>query len=153
MRLCENRSEKEAKKWTFEELTLELTRQKLRIPRAIVDWVSEDKETAKWACLRQHATDWTGTHLLRAFRKENEHWIEVDVKEVVEEMADYLSKSLSVKRIMMEVLVNLEVDRFFDLRDRICKKPKVTVGVQKGSCVYLYIRGKKGRPTALQITE
>ena len=139
--------------YTLEEVENQARKLEKEIPRGITEIIRNDKNEEKWVGVRQIATDYAGTHLVKAWKKVNEHWEEINVKDVVDEMADYLYTKVSAKTIIREVLLKLDAQSFIDLTERIVKEPKVTIGIQKGSCVFLYIRGKRGRPFPLQITE
>jgi hypothetical protein len=126
-----------------------------KTPRSEIHWVQDVKtKEVKWASVSQTATDFAGDHLLKAFEKVGDNeWTEIDLGNAIERLTDYLSKSVNVRTVLKEVLVNLDIGSFQDLLHRIEQEPKVTLGVQKGSCVYLYVRGKQGRSFPLQITK
>jgi hypothetical protein len=104
--------------------------------------------------IRKESVDKFGTYLWRLFKEKGvNRFEEVSLERVTEAMAKFLARNVSSKTIIKEVLQKIDSESFADLWERIAKKPVVTVGVQKGSCVYLYVRGKRGSPTALRLTE
>lgn len=104
--------------------------------------------------IRKQSVDKVGTYLWRLFKEKGVNsFEEVSLERVTEAMAEFLARNVSSKAIIKEVLQNLDSESFADLWERIAKKPVVTVGVQRGSCVYLYVRGKRGTSTALRLTE
>ena len=141
------------REWTFEEIEKQSHELEKKIPRGVTEVIRNDKNEYRWVGIRQISTDGIGSHLVKAWKKVNEHWEEIDVKDAAEEMAEYLYTKVSTKTIIKEVLLKLDAQSFTDLVGRIAKKPKVTIGIQKGSCVYLYVRGKQGKAFPLQLTE
>jgi hypothetical protein len=103
--------------------------------------------------IRRWATDRAGTYIWKAFRKVDGDYVEFDFLRDVRYLAKYLAKNITASRIIREVLLKVSLLDLTDLKERIENEAKVTVGVQRGSCVYLYIRGKRGQPAQLQLTE
>lgn len=137
----------ETKKWTLEELkTIEVgvNMQRHRI--------YDKKNVIRWVAFRKDSSDGLGSFLVKLFKRSNDHFEEIDVSKESNRMAKILGKSVSKTTIIREVLVELGGDRFCELLERLEKKPKVTMGIRKGSCVFLYIRGKQGPKQVLQIT-
>ena len=126
----------------------------------IAKTLEKDKEflvqfgKGKYLAVRKLATDEQGTFVSRAYKKVGDDiYEELPYKTMLEQTADFLSKSLNAKSILMDALEKIEPEDAVDIFERIQKKPKITTGRQKGSCSFLYIRGKRGKPTALQLTE
>lgn len=122
----------------------------LKLPRSSLSWIGEKEE---YAAINKESTDGVGSHLVRAFLKKNGGYEEVDLDEAKDKLADYLAPHIQIRTLLKEVLEKLPVEHFIELLERIEKKGKVTLGVQKGSCVWLYVKGKQGKPFPLQITE
>jgi hypothetical protein len=98
--------------------------------------------------IRKESVDKFGTYLWRLFKEKGvNRFEEVPLEKVTEAMAEFLARNVSSKAIIKEVLQKIDSESFADLWERITKKPVVSVGVQKGSCVYLYVRGKRGMPS------
>jgi len=106
-----------------------------------------------WIEFRKESADGLADYLIRAFKRTNDHYVEFDVKEGTTTMAKYLAKKVSTETILKEILVKLDGASFCELLERVKKEPKVTLGIRKGSCAFLYVRGKQGAPVTLQITE
>ena len=103
--------------------------------------------------VRRISVDGVGSYLWKAFKLEEGGYSEIDLKSKIDEASTYLSKFIDSKKIIKEVIEKMTVGDFEDLSKRVKKKPKVTVGVQRGSCVYLYVKGLRGYPASLQLTE
>jgi len=112
------------------------------------EWVTD-----KYVAIRKQSSDGYGDFLVKLFEKVNGHYVEIDLKTELKKMADYLAKSVTAEKLIREVIVELDANQFFDLKQRIEKEGKVTVGVRKGSCVFLHIRGKQGKAAVLQLTD
>lgn len=130
---------------TFEEI-------RAMIPKdGMLDVSGENKE---FIAIHRYATDMAGTYIWKVFKRVDENqYVEFAFEEELETVAKYLARSVTSKRIIKEVVQKLCIADFVDLHERVMKKPKVTVGVQRGSCVMLYVKGKKGCPSVLQLTE
>ena len=111
--------------------------------------LGKDKQ---WITIRKIATDYAGSYIVRAFRKVDDHYEETDVEAALEEMSSQLMKKVNKKTLVKEILRQLDSCSFFDMIERLKKQPKITVGVQKGSCIVLYVRGKQGIKAGLQLT-
>lgn len=139
------------KRWSSKEI-LELTK---KDKRGFIREVSDLDEKNKFITFRRFSTDRAGVYTYRVFKETEEPGVfeEVDLKTMLNDVAEYLEKSVNRKRLLIDVVQKMRFTNIKDLHDRIAKEPKVTVGVQKGSCMYLYVRGKKGAPFPLQLTE
>jgi len=138
------------REWTVEEI------EKLPMERGLARGriFKDDKEDKpRWIEFRKESADGLGDYLIRAFRRINDHYIEVDVKAATKLMAGYLAEKISSKTILKEILVKLDGANFCELLERVEKEPRVTLGIRKGSCAFLYVRGKQGAPLTLQVTE
>jgi hypothetical protein len=131
----------EVKTYTLEEI-------KTMVPKD-----GELEVTKDYVAIRRWALDRAGTFLTRAFHKADDKYVEFDVVKDTKTSAKYLAASITSKKIIEEVLLKLGVRDIVDLTERVNKQGKVTVGIQRGSCVYLYVRGKRGASTAIQLTE
>ena len=140
-----SKTKPEPKRWTLEEI-----RELVEGERMFLEIMGDRRELVG---LRKISTDYAGTYIFRAFKLVNDHYEELNIKKLLDEMADFLAPKVKPKTIVKEVLEKLPIVHIIDLKERVEKEPKVTVGVQKGSCVYLYIRGKQGPVFPLQLTE
>ncbi len=131
--------------------TLSLTEIEAMVPEdGELECSGDDK---KYVAIRRWALDRAGTYISRASKKVDGGYVEFAFLEDVNYASKYLSKNISADRIIREVLLKVGISDLVDLKERLEKVPKVTVGIQRGSCVYLYVRGKKGQPAQLQLTE
>jgi len=137
----------EKKKWTLKEI------ESLPMQAGYIMDRTFDKKEIKWVAIRKESSDAMGEFLVRLFKKMNDHFEEVDVKKEAQKMAKQLAKSVKATTMIREVLVELPAEKFCDLMERLAKQPKVTVGIRRGSCVFLYVAGKQGRKQTLQLTQ
>lgn len=139
-------SEKKIRHWTLQEIQA--------LPMKVgysMDRTFEKKEI-KWVAIRKDSSDLMGDFLVRLFKKVNDHFEEVDVKKEAQRMAKQLAKSVKATTLIREVLIELKAEKFCDLIERLGKTPQVTMGIRKGSCVFIYIAGKQGPKQMVQIT-
>jgi len=136
----------EKRKWTLEEL------RSLPVEAGYTKDQTFDKKVVRWVAIRKESSDGLGSFLVRLFKKVDDHFEEVDVKKEAQKMAKKLAKSVSATTMIREVLIEMAGERFTDLMERMEKKGKVTLGIRKGSCVFLYVAGKQGRKQTVQLT-
>ena len=108
----------------------------------------------QYLAVRKMATDEQGTFVQKAFKKVSEDtYEELPYQSILKQISEILSKNINAKSILMDALEKLEPADIIDLHERLQTKPKITSGRQRGSCSSLFIRGKRGKPFALQLTE
>lgn len=107
-----------------------------------------------YIAIRKTATDGQGTFVLRAYRKiGDDDYEEMNVKDMRAKIIEYLAPKVNVKTILTDVLEKTDPEDLVELFNRVQTEPKVTSGRQRGSCSFLYVRGKQGTPFVLQLTE
>lgn len=102
-------------------------------------------------CVRRFAADLEGHYITKAFRRHNNKYQELDFETMVTQISEYLSPKVNVSLLLKDVLHQADIEKVVDLAEAIKVEPKVTTGVQKGSCYYLYV-GKKAKGVSLRLS-
>jgi len=68
---------------------------------------------------------------------------EIDVKRMVKEIAAYLSRHVSLEKLLADKILHEAAETILDLHKRITKKGEVT---EHKGCYSITIKGKQGRP-------
>lgn len=83
--------------------------------------------------------------LEKVWKKSNGDYVELNLKEIVDNIASYLKDFVDVKALLKEILeTDTSPREIIEVAERIEKKP--TVKSAPGKCYSLMIGGKKGRP-------
>lgn len=74
-------------------------------------------------------------------------YVEINVKEMVKRISEYLSKHVSLEKLLRDKLLHEPLETILDLDLRVEKKPKVK---EHEGCFYIEVAGKQGKP--LEVT-
>jgi len=87
-------------------------------------------------------------HIKRIFERKNvDTLVELDVEQIIDEIAEYLKDSINVKDFLKDVVATQPGFDLMELFERIHnKKPKVK---PEEGCYNLLVYGKRGRPFKL----
>jgi len=87
---------------------------------------------------------------VRLFKKMPDgKFIEIGIKEIVQEIADYLSRHVSIEKLLKDKLLHEPLETILKIHKKV--KEKAVVKEHRG-CYYLTIRGT-GRPIDLELLE
>ena len=84
----------------------------------------------------------------RLWKKKEDKWEEIDVKAMAQIIAEYLSKYVSVKRLLEDKILHKPLDTILQLEKRV--KCEGEVKEHKG-CYYLKIKGERGPALELDL--
>jgi len=84
----------------------------------------------------------------RVWEKKNSHYEEVDVKEMVNRIAAYLTQHVSLENLLKDKILHEAAETIFDLNERVLKKGKVK---EHKGCYSVSITGKRGPPLELEL--
>lgn len=73
---------------------------------------------------------------------------EIDVKEMVRRISVYLSRHISLEKLLQDRLLHEPAATILDLNERTLKKGEVK---QHKGCYYVTVKGKQGKPLQLDI--
>jgi hypothetical protein len=81
-------------------------------------------------------------------KQENETIQEIDAKEMVQRIAAYLSRHVSLEKLLKDKLLHEPITTILDLNKRILNEGQVK---EHKGCYYLSIKGKQGKPLELDL--
>ena len=73
---------------------------------------------------------------------------EIDVKRMIKEIAAYLSRHVSLEKLLQDKILHEPAETILDLHKRITRKGEV---IEHKGCYYLSIKGKQGKPLELNL--
>ena len=81
-------------------------------------------------------------------KQENETIQEIDAKDMVQRIAAYLSRHVSLEKLLKDKLLHEPITTILDLNKRILNKGQVK---EHKGCYYVTIKGKQGKPLELDL--
>lgn len=73
---------------------------------------------------------------------------EIDVKRMVREIAAYLSRHVSLDKLLRDRILHEPAETILDLHKRISRKAEVT---EHKGCYYISIKGRQGKPLEIDL--
>ena len=84
----------------------------------------------------------------RLFKMKGDKFEEVDVKAVVKMIAEYLSKHISLEKLLEDKLLHKPLEVILQLEKRVKAKGKVK---EHKGCYFLVVKGEKGPPLEVDL--
>jgi hypothetical protein len=81
-------------------------------------------------------------------KQENETIQEIDAKEMVQRIAAYLSRHVSLEKLLKDKLLHEPITTILDLNKRVLNEGQVK---EHKGCYYLSIKGKQGKPLEIDL--
>lgn len=123
----------EKKLWTFEELMKEVKGTQIFSMDTKMGYAGIHDLDDRW---------------VRLFKLKGDKFEEVDVKTMVKMIAEYLSKHITLEKLLQDKLLHKPLEVILQLEKRVKAKGKVK---EKKGCYSLIVKGERGPPLEIDL--